>query len=124
LRAAAKFGPELVGQIEHELDFAVPSVVLGAHEHELVLNTVALGAFPSPLNMSAPSIEDWLREDPTRLRGVTFEVAQFSKDDRVVATSVLTLAKALEIDLKLAGDVVAHALIDIHAARNNAAVAP
>ena len=98
--------------------------MLEAHEDELIPDRPTLGAFPSASNITAPSIEGWLREDPTRLRGVTFEVARFTKDDRAVATAVLTLANTLEIDLKLASDITAHTIIDIHAARNNAAVAP
>ncbi len=123
LRVAEQIDPALAEQLRHELDEATSAAVLEAHQDELIPDRPTLGAFPTSDRLTAPSIEDWLREDPTRLRGVTFEVARFTKDDRAVATSVLTLANALEIDLKLAGDVVAHALIDVHAARDHEGVA-
>jgi hypothetical protein len=112
LRVAEQIDPALAEQLKHELDEFVPAVVLAAHEDELVPNTVALGAFPSPDRLAAPSIEDWLREDPRRLRGVVLEAARFCADDRLVVEGALSLAFKLEIDLSLAGDVVGHALID------------
>jgi hypothetical protein len=39
-------------------------------------------------------------------------MCRFTRDDRQMVTAVITLANALEIDLKLASDVVTHALID------------
>jgi hypothetical protein len=91
----------------------VPAVVLAAHEDELVPNTVALGAFPSPDNMSAPSIEAWFCEDPRRLRGLALEVSRFTGDNKVIATSVLEFASAVGIDLAVARDILIHVLLDI-----------
>jgi hypothetical protein len=71
-----------------------------------------MGGFPTAGKLAAPSIEAWLREDPSRLRGVLGEASRFCKDDRRVVEGVLQLAKDAGIDLKLAGDVVRHALMD------------
>jgi hypothetical protein len=120
LRVAAKVGPDLVAQLEDELDEVVPAAVLEAHAHELIPNRAALGAFPRRDSIEAPTASEWLTEDPLRLRNVTLEIARFSKDDRLVAESVLGLAELLGIDPDLAVDVVTHGLID---ARHPAAVA-
>jgi hypothetical protein len=112
LRVAEKVGPDLVAQLKLELDEAVPASVLEAHAHELIPDRPALGAFPSPDRLAAPSIEDWFRQDPRRLRGVVLEAARFCADDRLVVEGALSLAFKLEIDLSLAGDIVGHALID------------
>ena len=112
LRVAEKVAPELVAQLKHEMDEAVPSAVLEAHQDELVPDRPTLGAFPRRDTLDAPTVEDWLREDPRRLRGVVFETARFSADDQRVVESVLGLAHSLGIDLKLAADIVGHALRD------------
>ena len=112
LRVAGRIDPDLVGQLKRELDEAVPAAVLEAHASELIEDRLTLGAFPSPAKLEGASLEDWLRQDPRRLRGVVFEVAQFCADDRRVVESVLQLAENLEIDLRLAVDVVGYALRD------------
>jgi hypothetical protein len=112
LRVAAKIAPALVGQLEDELDEAVPAAVLEAHWRELIPDRPTLGAIPGPGRLTAPSIEDWLREDPRRLRGVVLEAARFCADDRRVVEGALSLAFELEINLSLAGDIVGQALID------------
>jgi hypothetical protein len=94
------------------MDEAVPSAVLEAHQDELIPDRPTLGAFPTPGKLTAPSIEAWLLEDPRRLRGVLLESCRFSKNDRLVVESVLQLAKDVGIDLRLARDVVSHALMD------------
>jgi hypothetical protein len=95
-------------------------ISLAGHFTELVEDKPAMGAFPRRDSMEAPTVEEWLREDPRRLRGVTLEIARFSSDDRVVAEAVLSLAEAVGIDQRLAIDVTAHALRD---ARQHRAVA-
>jgi hypothetical protein len=112
LRVAEKVAPDLVAQLKHEMDEAVPSAVLAAHQDELIPDRLSLGAFPTADKLAAPSIEAWLREDPTRLRGVLGEASRFCSDDMLVVEGVLQLAKDAGIDLKLAGDVVRHALMD------------
>jgi hypothetical protein len=112
LRVAEKVDPDLVAPIKKELDEAVPSAVLEAHQDELIPDKPTLGAFPTPDRLTAPSIEAWLLEDPRRLRGVLLESCRFSKDDRLVVQAVLQLAENVGIDLKLARDVVSHALMD------------
>jgi hypothetical protein len=112
LRVAGRIDPDLVGQLKRELDEAVPAAVLEAHAHELIEARLTLGAFPSSTKLEGANLEDWLRRDPRRLRGVVFEVAQFCADDRRVVESVLQLAESLEIDLQLAVDVVGYALRD------------
>jgi hypothetical protein len=120
LRVAAKVAPDSIAQIEHELDEAIPAVVLEAHKAELIPNRPALGAFPTKDRLAGCSIEDWLRADPLRLRGVALEAGRFCCDNRSVAQGVLQLAENLGIDLQLAGDIVAQALID---SRHHSAVA-
>jgi hypothetical protein len=112
LKVAGRIDPDLVEQLKRELDEAVPAVVLEAHAHELIEDRLTLGAFPTAGKLTAPSIEEWLRQDPRRLRGVLIEACRFCRDDRRVVESVLQLAKDVGIDLKLAGDVVGHALMD------------
>ena len=112
LRVAAKIDPALVEQLEREMDKAVPSAVLSAHQAELIPDQEALGAFPRSDKLTAPSIDTWLVEDPLRLRGVVLEACRFCRDDRLVVTAVMQLAERLCIDLELAKGVVCHALID------------
>jgi hypothetical protein len=120
LRVAERVDPELAERLEDELDEAVPAAVLEAHWRELVPDRAALGAFPRRDCTEAPTALEWLLEDPLRLRNVTLEIARFTKDDRLVAESVLGLAEQLGIDPELAVDVVTHGLID---ARHPVAVA-
>lgn len=112
LRVAEQVDPDLVEQLKHEMDEAVPSAVLEAHQDELIPDRLTLGAFPMAGKLPAPSIEEWLREDPRRLRGVLIEASRFCRDDRQLVESTLQLAKDVGIDLKLAADVVSHALMD------------
>jgi hypothetical protein len=113
LRVAEQVDPTLAEQLKRELDGAVPAVVLAAHEDQLIPPQLpALGAFPAATKLEGASLEDWLRDDPRRLRGVVFEVAQFCSDDQRVAEGVLSLAHTLGIDLRRATDVVGHALLD------------
>ncbi len=112
LRVATRIAPELVEQIEVELDIATPAVVLEAHFNELIEDRPTLGAFPTQNTLEAPSVEEWLKADPTRLRGVVLEMCRFTRNDRQVVTAVITLAERLGIALELAKDVVTHALID------------
>jgi hypothetical protein len=120
LNMAAKIDPSLVAQTERELDEAVPAAVLEAHQAELVEDRPALGAFPRRDTLNTPTADEWLREDPRRLRGVALEAGRFCCDNRSVAQGVLQLAENLGIDLQLAGDIVAQALID---SRHHSAVA-
>jgi hypothetical protein len=120
LRVAAKVAPDSIAQIEHELDEAIPAVVLEARQAELVENRPTLGAFPRRDTLSAPTADEWLREDPLRLRGVVFEACRFSDNDRQVAEGAVKLADSLGIDLRLAGDIIGAALRD---ARHPQAVA-
>jgi hypothetical protein len=113
LRVAEKVAPTLVEQLELELDVAAPAAVLAAHQTELIPDRPALGAFPAASKMTAPSIDAWIIEDPTRLRGVVAEVARFCKDDRRVVESVLVLADQLGIDQHLAGSIIGPALRDV-----------
>jgi hypothetical protein len=112
LRVAEQIDPDLVPRLKLELDIATPAAVLEAHASELIANQVTLGAFPVSTRLEGATVEDWLREDPRRLRGVVFETARFSADDQRVVESVLGLAHSLGIDLKLAADIVGHALRD------------
>ena len=112
LRVAAKIDPTLGAQLEREMDKAVPSAVLAAHQAELIPDRPALGAFPRSDKLAATSIDAWLVEDPLRLRGVVIEACRFCRDDRLVVTAVMQLAEQLGIDLELAKGVVCHALID------------
>jgi hypothetical protein len=111
LRVAEKVEPTLVEQLKLELDEATPAAVLGAHP-ELVEDRPALGAFPRRDSIEAPTVDEWLKEDPRRLRGVVFEACRFTKDDRRVAEGVLSLAETLGLDLHLAADIVGYALRD------------
>jgi len=120
LRVAKRVCPALGAQLEREFDVAVPAAVLEAHQHELIENRPALGAFPRRDTIEAPTAAEWLTEDPRRLRGVVFEIARFTKDDRLVAESAVKLADTLGIELHLAGDIIAAALRD---ARHPQAVA-
>ena len=113
LRVAEKVAPTLVEQLKLELDTATPRVVLEAHASELIPDRPALGAFPAADKLTAPSIDAWIIEDPTRLRGVVVEVARFCKDDRRVVESVLVLADQLGIDQRLAGSIIGPALRDV-----------
>jgi hypothetical protein len=121
LRVANRIAPELAEEIEGELDIATPAAVLEAHP-ELIVDRPALGAFPSADNITAPSIEDWFREDPRRLRAYVLEAYRFGSDEKIVVQSVLEFAYKLGIDLALAKDIVTHALIDARA-RHDEAVA-
>ena len=112
LRVAAKVDPDLVPQLKRELDEFAPALVLEAHASELIPDRLTLGAFPTADKLAAPSIEAWLRAAPPRLRGVLGEASRFCNDDTLVVEGVLQLAKDAGIDLKLAGDVVRHALMD------------
>jgi hypothetical protein len=112
LRVAAKVAPNLVPQIKKELDEAVPSAVLEAHQDQLVLDRPSLGAFPRRDTLEAPTVDEWLKEDPRRLRGVVLEVARFCGDDRLVVESVLGLAETLGVDGHLAADIIGYALRD------------
>ncbi len=120
LRVAEHVAPGLVEQLEEELDIATPGVVLEAHWHELIEDRPALAAFPRADNITAPSIEDWFREDPRRLRGLVFEAYRFSTDEKLIVAGVLELAFRIGIDRQLAVDITTHALID---ARHHEAVA-
>jgi hypothetical protein len=113
LRVAAKVDPDLVPQLKRELDEVVPSAVLEAHQDELIPDRPAFGAFPRRDTIEAPTVDEWLKEDPIRLRGVVLEVARFCKDDRRVVESVLALAERLGIDPRLAGDIIGPALRDV-----------
>ncbi|MFZ2055928.1 MAG: hypothetical protein WAV54_00775 [Acidimicrobiales bacterium] len=112
LRVAGRIDPDLVGQLKRELDEAVPAAVLEAHAHELIEDRATLGAFPRRDTLDAPTVEEWLREDPRRLRGVVFEMARFCGNDRRVAEGVLSLAETLGIDGHLAADITGYALRD------------
>ena len=112
LRVAERVDPDLAERLKDELDEAVPAAVLEAHWRELVPDRAALGAFPRRDCIEAPTASELLTEDPLRLRNVTLEVARFTKDDRLVAESVLSLAEQLGIDPELAVDVVTHGLMD------------
>jgi hypothetical protein len=114
LRVAERVAPGLVGQITLELDYAVPAAVLEAHQDELIENRRSLGAFPRRESLEAPTPEEWIVADPRRLRALTFEIARFTTDDQRIAEPVLTLAEALGIDQRLAIDVTAAALRDVH----------
>lgn len=111
LRIAGRIDPDLVEQLERELDEATPTAVLGGHP-ELIEDRATLAAFPRRDAIEAPTVDEWLREDPRRLRGVLIEACRFCKDDRRVVEGTLQLAKDVGIDLKLAADVVSHALMD------------
>jgi hypothetical protein len=120
LRVAAKVSPELVDQLERELDVATPAAVLEAHP-ELIEDRPALGAFPSAEHLDgAPSVEDWYVADPRRLRAYVLEAYRFGSDEKVVVQSVLEFAYKLGIDLALAKDIVTHALIDARAHHDEA----
>jgi hypothetical protein len=112
VRVAEKVAPALVEQLERELDEATPAAVLEAHEHELIEDRPALGAFPRRDTLAAPLLAEWLTEDPTRLRGVVYEVGRFCKDDRRVVETVLALAEQLGIDGHLAANIIGCALRD------------
>lgn len=112
LRVAATAAPALVEQLKLELDEATPPAVLEAHEHELIPERPALGAFRRRDTLDAPLISEWLTEDPTRLRGVVYEVGRFCKDDRRVVETVLALAEQLGIDGHLAANIIGCALRD------------
>ncbi len=120
LRVAEQIDPALAEQLERELDLAAPAVVLAAHEDELVPNRPTVGAFPPADNITAPSIEDWFREDPTRLRGLVLEASRFTTDEKLVVEGVLELAFRIGIDRQLAVDVTTHALIDSRTRRSEA----
>ena len=112
VRVAEKVAPALVEQLKLELDEATPAAVLEAHQTELIPDRPALGAFPRRDTLDAPLISEWLTEDPTRFRGVVYEVGRFCKDDRRVVESVLALAEQLGIDGHLAADIIGCALRD------------
>ncbi len=112
LRVAEKVDPALAERLEDELDEAVPAAVLEAHAHELIEDRPSLGAFPRRDTLEAPTVAEWLREDPRRLRGVVFEMARFCRDNRRVAEGALSLAEALGIDGHLAADITGYALRD------------
>ena len=122
IHLAQEVDPALAEQIKHELDEAVPAAVLEAHWRELIPDKPALGAFPRQVTTEAPTLDEWLRVDPRRLRGIVLEACRFSRDERRVVEGVLELAHRLGIDLALASDIVTHALIDARA-RDNQAVA-
>ncbi|MGD0944279.1 MAG: hypothetical protein ABR972_08405 [Acidimicrobiales bacterium] len=111
LRVAEKVEPTLVEQLKIELDEATPAAVLEAHP-ELIEDRPALGAFPRRDSIEAPTVDEWIREDSRRLRGVVFEACRFCKDDRRVAEGALGLAETLGLDLHLAADIVGYALRD------------
>jgi hypothetical protein len=110
VRVAEGVDPNLAGQLARELDEATPAAVLAGHAGELIEDRPSLGAFPARDKPSDFSIENWLREDPRRLRGVTLEVCRFTNDNRVVVEGVLQLAEAIGIELRLAGDIIGSAL--------------
>jgi hypothetical protein len=112
LRVAGRLDPALATQLERELDEFLPAVVLAAHADELIEDR-PLGAFPRRDSVEAPTVEEWLIEDPRRLRGVVREVARFCTDDRRVVESVLALAESLGIDPRVAGDIIGPALRDV-----------
>jgi len=122
LRVAEHVAPGLVEQLECELDIATPAAVLEAHQAELIEDKPTLGAFPSPDKMSAPSVEQWFVEDPKRLRGLVLESYRFGGDEKLIVEAAVGFAYRLGIDLRLATDVVRHALIDARA-RHDEAVA-
>jgi hypothetical protein len=112
LHVAEKFDPALVEQLALELDAATPAAVLEAHAHELIPDLPALGAFPRRDTLEAPTVGEWLKENPRRLRGVVLESCRFCQDDRRVVEGALQLAKDVGIELRLAGDIIGPALRD------------
>jgi hypothetical protein len=120
VRVAEGVDPDLAGQLARQLDEVTPAAVLAGHARDLIEDRPSLGAFPAQDRLPDSSIENWLREDPRRLRGVTLEVCRFNSDNRLVVEGVLQLAEALGIELRLAGDIVGSALRD---ARHPEAVA-
>lgn len=69
----------------------------------------ALGAFPRR-EKEGPSVEEWLRAEPSRLVGVVREMRRFSSDEARVVAAVLALADSAGIEEGLTDRIVGGAI--------------
>ena len=99
-------------EIEVMLEEAVPSVVLEQTWRELIpnLDRKALGAFPRREIGPAPDLDQWLRDDPSRLAGLVAEMGRFTNDLKRIASAVLDLADKLGIPEDVSDPIVSDAL--------------
>ena len=70
----------------------------------------ALGAFPRRDTPDAPSVDQWLRDDPRRLAGVIVEAARFTDDLKCIVVGVTNLADRVGIDEEEADKIIAAAI--------------
>jgi hypothetical protein len=70
----------------------------------------ALGAFPRRTDLTVPTAEEWIAEDPRRLAGVVAEMSRFTGDEVRVAEAAAGLARTLGIDEDVAVECIAQGL--------------
>jgi len=101
-------------EIRAELTWAHPRAVLNAHWRLLIKDHPALGsfsgAFPCRAKPSAPTADEMLRQDPSRLAAVVTEMARFTSDLRAVAQGAIELADSAGIDEALADRIIVAAV--------------
>ncbi len=103
---------EQATEIDLMLESCVPGAVLEAWWKELIpnLDRATIGAFPRRECEPAPNLDQWFRDDPTRLRGVMHEASRFTNDLKRIAAVALDIADKLGIPEDVADQIVADEL--------------
>lgn len=96
----------LASTIREELDAMHPHAVCAGRWRDLVEDRSSLGAFPRRDSLDAPTLEEWLQDDPRRLVRVVHEMLRFSHDLPRVTAAALELADRAGLDPELADKVV------------------